>query len=851
MTSVKQTQALQTKSNKKNGHRPEPVVLSPHPQVSSSTSTADLFNASPAADEHGNITSQAAQLYNSSIQTIQRQTIAKQIGQIRGNSYLQRVVETIGVANPAARRIQRDTAPIQTQPAPQIGWKGAPTASPNVGETTSKSGGTLRIPLSGLEVGVKSKVKTDMAYENANNEAIALVPAALAGAKEAKRSVEVLLHLHGYGIGYRTRKTQLTTTPNSTSGLAVPDGEVGTVRDVALDHMADQIEASGREVIGVLPQGNLKSRFGDDFNSDVYIQAVFKALKTVGKLGEGIQPGGVILTGHSGGGDRIYSMIADKKQPKNLREVVLFDGIHNSTEVNGFLGWLESQIKKDLNNMQSATSTIQDQATLEKAQAAWLRNNGFRFRAYHSKGPDSGYGKRYEALRVKLEAVFQSNREINALGPETLQALRDNYHLHENKKGAWSTGVNFHERVVGTSGGIEKALKALPGGASTTKAPVPAGTQPPVQTPAVPGTAPLVPVSNSKVKPSPSKSKDTKKKQKAAGTALTQATLTQDERTRLAELRDVQKRWIELHTPKGKKLSEEEKVEKKELLKKLSEGNKIIAKGDMENDLKKVHKTSEEWFAGIRPGAKFMDVPIRASGGAVGGVHQELLTRLEMAETNLINLMNEADEQTKTYTSKAQYAQKIGLYSLNGLRPPKPATGGSRPSMHCYGLAIDVNYKGNPFVGNAKKVAKTAPKVIENATLLVTGEKMKVTENPGKKDAMEMWDRLHKESEALKTYLSLRKDDNKDKLAQYVTKAQQAGDKRSVEDWKKLIEQDYAAVHNKGDFANHSDPAESGFMDLDRILVEALTQAGLLWGGQYRGAKDIMHFDWREGTIKR
>jgi hypothetical protein len=39
-------------------------------------------------------------------------------------------------------------------------------------------------------------------------------------------------------------------------------------------------------------------------------------------------------------------------------------------------------------------------------------------------------------------------------------------------------------------------------------------------------------------------------------------------------------------------------------------------------------------------------------------------------------------------------------------------------------------------------------------------------------------------------------------------------------------------------------------MDLAKELVVALMNAGLLWGGEYPGAKDMMHFDWRGGTIK-
>jgi hypothetical protein len=231
-----------------------------------------------------------------------------------------------------------------------------------------------------------------------------------------------------------------------------------------------------------------------------------------------------------------------------------------------------------------------------------------------------------------------------------------------------------------------------------------------------------------------------------------------------------------------------------------------------------------------------------------------------------MDLIDENLKKKPAFSSKREYANSVGLYSANGLRLPSNATGGELPSMHCYGLAVDLNYKGNPFVGFHTKVDKTAEEVINHATLLITGKEMNVKESPEKdnpkkgtkrKSALEMWDILHKESEALKTYFSLGKDT--DELTKRVEALQKAGDKRSVQDWQKLIEEDYAGLTNPtrgkkkitGDFTGHTDPAKGGFMDLDKILVKALTQAGLYWGGQYNTAKDIMHFDWRNGTIKR
>jgi hypothetical protein len=40
-------------------------------------------------------------------------------------------------------------------------------------------------------------------------------------------------------------------------------------------------------------------------------------------------------------------------------------------------------------------------------------------------------------------------------------------------------------------------------------------------------------------------------------------------------------------------------------------------------------------------------------------------------------------------------------------------------------------------------------------------------------------------------------------------------------------------------------------MNLPKELVQAMVGAGLLWGGQYYGAKDLIHFDFRRGSIER
>ena len=83
-----------------------------------------------------------------------------------------------------------------------------------------------------------------------------------------------------------------------------------------------------------------------------------------------------------------------------------------------------------------------------------------------------------------------------------------------------------------------------------------------------------------------------------------------------------------------------------------------------------------------------------------------------------------------------------------------------------------------------------------------------------------------------------------------VAAAQAAGDAHDLAWWRDRIAKDKALLF-KWDFQPGATPEQRGYMDLHKELVLALTEdAGLLWGGTYKGAKDIMHFDYRGGPIK-
>jgi hypothetical protein len=264
----------------------------------------------------------------------------------------------------------------------------------------------------------------------------------------------------------------------------------------------------------------------------------------------------------------------------------------------------------------------------------------------------------------------------------------------------------------------------------------------------------------------------------------------------------------------------------------------------------------ESWFAKHRSDATFLGVKIKASGGKVDGVHQKLLDALQRAEKLLL--------AQNPGLSVAEVARKMNIHSIVGLRPPKKATGGALPSLHCFGLAIDINHPTNPFVGNSKGKSSAywkhrSPAIIRRAMWLLRGEKFNI-ESPlephadaVRPHAGAVWDIHDRASRTLAEYLRLADRLDTDRVRQLVEAlqrtetppTQEERDKQglpwSLEEWKERIKRDRELIKYY-DFQYHEHPERGGYMDLPRALVVALTDAGLGWGGQYKGAKDMMHF---------
>jgi hypothetical protein len=307
----------------------------------------------------------------------------------------------------------------------KVGWSRAGAA--NAGER--EVAGLRRIPLEGLTGG------------DIPERAIVILPAATAGSA----TVDVLLHLHGHTPGYAGAK---------------PDDE-GVYR------IEQQLAASKRELIGILPQGGTTSDFnrggGKAFDSDAFIDAVFARLTAEGAWDteQGPRPGSVILSGHSGADQPITEMLdsgegAAGKAPGKLAGLFLFDSMITEGFGGSVWTYVEKRIKAELDHLRLMKFSNRPAAEVEAEMEAWLQENGFRLQVVFRKG--GAYDAAARDIEGKLTQSFAAAAKL--LGPRLLGLLRDHYAVHE----ITDTKRIGHMDALSGDDAFQKALETLPGG---------------------------------------------------------------------------------------------------------------------------------------------------------------------------------------------------------------------------------------------------------------------------------------------------------------------------------------------------------------------------------------------------
>jgi hypothetical protein len=257
----------------------------------------------------------------------------------------------------------------------------------------------------------------------------------------------------------------------------------------------------------------------------------------------------------------------------------------------------------------------------------------------------------------------------------------------------------------------------------------------------------------------------------------------------------------------------------------------VLHKKDVEEVLRAAGFSVHDWYSEI-VNVTFLGIPLR--------VHKLLAERLDRAQASLLADAKVNPKKVDADTLRGQLGMDP---SASSLRAPAPAVGGKRLSLHTFGLAVDLSYAGNPFIGNESSEAAT---VIKRATSLVLNSPVDVTgEGLSTKEAFAV---LKGASDALATYFSYRSKDKKDALeAKLKDRVARRGEPTDYAGWLSQIKADHKRLAGRGDFSGHSDPAK-GFLEFQESVVMALAAAGLTWGGTYNGPKDLMHFDLRNGN---
>lgn len=306
-----------------------------------------------------------------------------------------------------------------------VGWSGEKDKSPNKAPRDTKGTKVLRIPVQGIKEGVGS------------GRAIVVVPH---GAAQPPTTVEVLFHMHGFFI------------PGYGRGYHEHDGEAD---DEALYKIEQQLEASGRAMIGILPQGPKSGKARDDgaenitqfgadsmaVDLDTYVDQAIEQAKDAWPYTPVPKRGPVVLSGHSGAGaaiaDMFKSSLAHDKDPQKhsrlpgrdkLEAFLSFDTINGPNEYKQHREFLVHQLDQDLQDAKQQVSAGAKPADAEAAQAAWLDKQGFRFRGQYSKGYASYYDSpKSDGEEKGLKQRFERWLKDNALPAPVEAAFRRNY----------------------------------------------------------------------------------------------------------------------------------------------------------------------------------------------------------------------------------------------------------------------------------------------------------------------------------------------------------------------------------------------------------------------------------------
>jgi hypothetical protein len=322
----------------------------------------------------------------------------------------------------------------------RIGWGEHGKGRTGRNDAVTSIAGARRIPIEGFE-----SIK-QWGSGGATGRAVIIIPTSA----RLYQPVTVLVHLHGYNEGYQDRA----------------DG----VRDLEYDRIARQLEAAGRQVIAVLPQGTRKSGFAatrrpgpnSGFDVDRFVDEVGEALRAIRIVRRPPSIAGLIISGHSGGGN---SLIGDLSRGHglspsrySLKGVILFDAINGDKRMHALSGWLRARIEsqaRDIRRLKSRAARARHLST--QVPAIYL--------AYGARG---AYAKRYGAVADQLQNDLEELTGKRRLRRFSRERLRARYRVdavpkrsHSFIVGDGERGHDGRRRYTPGSGTLERALSHI------------------------------------------------------------------------------------------------------------------------------------------------------------------------------------------------------------------------------------------------------------------------------------------------------------------------------------------------------------------------------------------------------
>ena len=259
------------------------------------------------------------------------------------------------------------------------------------------------------------------------------------------------MYFHGWGNGQFENK----------------GGDTNPTRDLNFSQIAQQIAASARPLIGILPQltsdpkhsgGGMPDHNGSNIDAPLLIREVFEKLHTDQLLAKDQQPGRLIFAGHSAGG---RTAMDEARDPSNQTTagLFLFDGhIVDAKAVSAKP--ITTLLEKKLTEEQKILAKLP-----ADKQKEWLSTNGFVFQM---SGEGGTYGTPALEVQRYLSQYFSNTQKTAGVHPTAIPLWKANY-------SAQKVFARHHETVISSgqqpekgnisyipgTGNLEKSISAL------------------------------------------------------------------------------------------------------------------------------------------------------------------------------------------------------------------------------------------------------------------------------------------------------------------------------------------------------------------------------------------------------